>query len=186
MSTLSLLPSPIAVFGGTDTTEAAVDQISKALDAEVTRTELDLKTRICVCVHTGVATPSLATSQAVHINVDLPEIVISPVLGSDQTVCLACYQRRRNQHNIDPRLEDEGTMPFVRPRVTGLPISRTATSIVASRVLASVHNWVEGNDKRNDFSLYRTSINQLSIGRVMAYSGCPCSRQETKGVRPDE
>lgn len=176
MSTLSPSRSHLAVFGGAGVPDAAIDHLHATLEREREHrdTPLHYDHLTSVCVHLGPRVDATATRQAVHVSVDLPEIVVSPVIDAPGAICLRCYQRRRHQHNSDPRLEDTGTMPLLQPRVAGLPISAVALTIVARQVLASIEGWAAGGERRHDFSLYRTSLNQLSVGRVMPHANCSC------------
>lgn len=180
MSIHSPLHRKFVVFAGRDIGDLVATDFSEAiLKAQLGRETIGQSAQVqIVCIHRGPFVEPSGVGAAIHVNIDLPEIVVSPVLGSEGGLCVECYNRRRRQHSSDPRIEPEGSIPAVRPSTSHLPITEIAKFIIAERVIAARSDWESGTADRYRFSLYRTSINQLVTGSVLPHSNCVCGSTE--------
>lgn len=177
MHTLNPLRSSLCVVGG----PGVADDDLNELRVQLTDVDLDASNDLpTVLVHRGPTPPVQAIGPKVYVGIDLPEIVISPVLDAPGGLCSQCFERRRRQHSTDPRVH-RGAVDLFRSRSHGFALTRTSHRIAARAVTESIRRWRD--DEPAEVVLYRVAGNHLGRGRVLGHTNCPCTNppQQSEG-----
>jgi len=170
--------SRMATFAMPGMSEETVDRINDRIAALIDEKPdlVSAASAVSLCVHSGLDTRSTPVGPVVHVAIDLPDIMVSPVLDAPGGVCTDCYRLRRRQHALDPRLRAAGSIDVFRPQVRGEAITSTIVRIVAGQVVGSIERWAN-NPNSADFCLYRVPSNHLISGTVTSYTNCKCAEK---------